>query len=491
MTSRIITNGERSVKPGIFRLRDVAARRTLECAIPMGDEMGFFPQPLEVGETDGFTKNDIFGRKAVGDGLTNLLSASTDPLVLAVNGEWGSGKTVFLKMWAGDLRNNGYPVVYFDAFARDYLGDAFTAIAGEVVDLEKKKDRSAFKDKALAVGKVLLRAGLIGAVKAGTAGVLSGTDIAGAVETAAGDAADKLLEKALSSRDEERGTMLAFRQALGNLPALLCPPGTDEQGKEKRPKPLIFIIDELDRCRPTFALEVLERIKHFFSVANVHFVLGVNMAQLENSVRAAYRLGDDGAKTYLQKFVNLTVELDVQPAVNQGNLSVTEKYIWYLSRELLPMADTNADIYNFCMNTLNIAKEKAVTLRALEQIISLAAMVFAYSKNKIYINWQIVTGLCIMKVLDRRLYRKAKLGTLTYAEAKSFFGLQETYKNSDRDIQREFFDKVWRVCLDENAPDDLLAKFQGLTISNAHKTLVYATANNVIDRFLLPRNGNA
>lgn len=57
--------------------------------------------------------------------------------------------------------------------------------------------------------------------------------------------------------------------------------------------PLIIVIDELDRCRPDYALSVLEIIKHFFSLPGIHFVFGVNLEALENSVRCRYGPGID------------------------------------------------------------------------------------------------------------------------------------------------------------------------------------------------------
>ena len=45
-------------------------------------------------------------------------------------------------------------------------------------------------------------------------------------------------------------------------------------------QPLVFIIDELDRCRPTFAIELLERVKHIFDVPNIVFVFGINRSEL-------------------------------------------------------------------------------------------------------------------------------------------------------------------------------------------------------------------
>jgi predicted KAP-like P-loop ATPase len=90
--------------------------------------MRLFPPPLEIGDEEGFTKEkDIFGRSGIGRGLTNIISRVTDPLVIAVDNEWGTGKTTFLKMWAGELRKLGVPVIYFDAFQHDYVEDAFTA----------------------------------------------------------------------------------------------------------------------------------------------------------------------------------------------------------------------------------------------------------------------------------------------------------------------------------------------------------------------------
>ena len=70
--------------------------------------MRLFLPPLQIGDEDGFTpEKDLFGRKVIGDGLTNLVISIDQPLVLALDAQWGSGKTTFLKMWAGELRKSG------------------------------------------------------------------------------------------------------------------------------------------------------------------------------------------------------------------------------------------------------------------------------------------------------------------------------------------------------------------------------------------------
>lgn len=66
----------------------------------------------------------------------------------------------------------------------------------------------------------------------------------------------------------------------------------------------MFFIDELDRCRPTFAIELLERIKHLFDIQNIVFVLSIDKEQLEASTAAAYGSAIN-APEYLRRFIDL------------------------------------------------------------------------------------------------------------------------------------------------------------------------------------------
>ena len=94
----------------------------------------------------------------------------------------------------------------------------------------------------------------------------------------------------------------------------------------------MFVIDELDRCRPPFALELLERIKHFFSVQGVIFVLVSSLEQLETAVRFAY--GEIDARTYLEKFYHLRL-LFPAGTPDRPNMSVG-KYLGHLLQEIPP-----------------------------------------------------------------------------------------------------------------------------------------------------------
>ena len=72
---------------------------------------------------------------------------------------------------------------------------------------------------------------------------------------------------------------------------------------EKTGRPLVFIIDELDRCRPTFSIELLERVKHIFDVPGMVFVFGVNRDELCSSIKSIY--GEIEADVYLRRFFEM------------------------------------------------------------------------------------------------------------------------------------------------------------------------------------------
>ena len=88
------------------------------------------------------------------------------------------------------------------------------------------------------------------------------------------------------------------------------------QSKENRP--LIVVIDELDRCRPSYAVELLEVAKHLFAVDHIVFVLAVNRSELAHSIRALYGSGFD-AEGYLRRFFDVDFRL---PAPDRDSLSM-------------------------------------------------------------------------------------------------------------------------------------------------------------------------
>ena len=105
-----------------------------------------------------------------------------------------------------------------------------------------------------------------------------------------------LAEKSLSRYQEAQKSVEAFRGVLQNMANALS--------KSRENRPLIVVIDELDRCRPSYAVELLETAKHLFAVNNIIFVLAVNRTELAHSIKALYGSGFD-AEGYLGRFFDV------------------------------------------------------------------------------------------------------------------------------------------------------------------------------------------
>ena len=268
---------------------------------------------------------DLLDRKDHGEGLLNLVknySKFQDELqndfVISLNGNWGEGKTVFVKMWQELLNESSIQNIYIDAFANDYVDDAFMVVASAIdqhikgLDLASKL-KNDFKDKAKDLALALLPL----SVRIASMGILKDTDLedcSKAISQIGEQATKHLVGEKLKSLANEQNLIEEFKDSLRELVA------TNKEGANS---PLVIIIDELDRCRPDFALQLLEKIKHIFSVKGVIFVLVMNKDQMECCIKSVYGQDID-AKTYLQKFVHL--EAQIPKIVNDTYLGFNDTY---------------------------------------------------------------------------------------------------------------------------------------------------------------------
>ena len=261
---------------------------------------------IQIDDAEGFSPTkDIFSRKDFGERLANLIVRTDDELVIALDAEWGEGKSTFVQMWKGYVgyqREQKIRTIYFDAFANDYQKDPFIALAAEVYELlkdDKEEKKKEFLAKAGAAAKSMARGAIKIAVRVGTGGLLDGSVVDGVEEDVSellAEQIDSVLEERLKSSSGDKLALKNFRKYLEVF--------ASEHGGGQ---PIVFVVDELDRCRPDFALELIEQIKHLFSVRGITFLLVVNRKQLEESIRAKYGLVD--AAKYLQKFVHLWLTL--------------------------------------------------------------------------------------------------------------------------------------------------------------------------------------
>ena len=227
------------------------------------------PEPIVDLYKDGFEKDDILQRKTTGDALSSLVNLIEDSLVVALDGSWGTGKTYFLKRWAG--AHESALVVYFDAFEHDYVSDPLPALVSaleeRLTQLGTDDDPATWKDSVPSMKEAAFRmakplARLV--LQSVGAGIV--VDAADEFKKIRDEETQDRFEDFWKAEEGRRNAMEEFREAIKILASSL------DSGHEGAS--LVFVVDELDRCRPDYALEVIEVIKHLFSVPRVHFVLG-------------------------------------------------------------------------------------------------------------------------------------------------------------------------------------------------------------------------
>lgn len=453
--------------------------------------MKVYPDPLNFDDLEGFSSGkDLFRRRDFASGMSKIVSSVQDPLVIAFDGEWGSGKTTFLKMWAGELRRAGHPVILLDAFENDYVDDAFSVLAREVFELIDKNTPSdkrigdAFKKTAANVGALLIQSSAkIGArllVRSITAGILSAEDFGRAAEhvsDAADEAVTKYIENLISDSQKQKSIIAEFRSSLEKIPYLIQNKSNRTQGDKQLP--LIFIVDELDRCKPPFALSILERIKHFMSVPNVHFVLGVNMDQLENSVRYAYGSSID-ANAYLQRFINFTIfnfsDLESSPHFD------LLRHARYLIKTL-SIGDENDPMLTSAVRVIvRVLQFENQSFRSLERVFTILSFGIGYVNRVKPEVGEVIGGLAVMKLVRPSLFKKAKSGTLNIDDVRNFLRFIPADEYTDTSIE----EKWWIYFLCDQLPKELETFLTHIPdeIKNFgnRRMIVQHIANHVIDR---------
>ena len=191
-----------------------------------------------------------------------------------------------LRRWQSDLERQGYKAIYFNAWEDDFCEDPLLATIGQLSDYFKATGLEAVARRAADIAIPLIMENLTGILKAKTGIPFSLNQF-------------KNREKTLFDKySEKRATKNELKKELTNLASRVA---------KDTGHPLVFIVDELDRCRPTFAIELLERVKHIFDVPNLVFLFGINRDELSKSLRSVY--GEIETDVYLRRFFDFEFNL--------------------------------------------------------------------------------------------------------------------------------------------------------------------------------------
>lgn len=278
--------------------------------------------------------------------FASILNSISSSYTIALDSSWGSGKTFFVKQvkmfldanntfvhsisdddrqsiinkWSATFRSampdfQPQVCVYYDAWSNDGDEDPILSVIYEIIN-------SIDSDYSFSKGTDCVQKA------AAVLDLFTGRDWTGVIDSFRGD--DPLAEIRKAKKLE-----LEIKEFLDSL--------LSERGNR-----LVVFVDELDRCRPSFAVKLLERIKHYFSNDRITFVFSINASELQHTIKQHY--GEDfDASRYLERFFDLRVSLP--PA----NMARFYKSIGFYGNNLIFDAVCSAVIkkYNFSLREIS------------------------------------------------------------------------------------------------------------------------------------------
>lgn len=294
-------------------------------------------------------------------------------LVVALSSKFGSGKTTFFQMWKDDLESrreepNTPLVISLNAWESDYYGDPLFAIISGLVDR--------LLESGVSADSIVNAAKDIGWFATAIGGQIV-QKVTGIDAVAAGDLAEKKKAKRDGAAQVPEDTFSVYqgrKDAMGNLKTAV-----QEFVASSEPK-VLFLVDELDRCRPDYAISYLETIKHIFDVQGAVFILAADRQQLENSAKTAF--GQDlDFEEYYRKFVHREVTL---PPISDSNyMKLATTYVGqYLQRDGLRNCFMTLDS-NRVNGISELVAALRLTPRQIQEVFRIVGHVFATSaENK-------------------------------------------------------------------------------------------------------------
>ena len=237
-------------------------------------------------------------------------------------------------------------------------------------------------------------------------------------------AVEELIANEIESATVQISCVEQFRDALRDAVAGMS------DGDDARP-PLVFVIDELDRCKPSYALNVLERIKHVFAADGICFVLVTHLEGLADMVTREYGL--TRANEYLDKFFHL--RFDIRSLLKADSEESAGRYVRHLLDQYGLVGRYQGDPENAIVNLTRLHQ---VSLRGQQRIVLNVALLDRalandptwqhYGDRSHLVQWGV--GLAAMRQIEPKLYRDASLERLEYEAVKEFFRFEQWRKNS-------------------------------------------------------------
>lgn len=354
---------------------------------------------IEIPDNDPF-RNDKLRRESDARKLTQVVNMYKDGAVITLDSAWGTGKTTFVMMWEKYLKKEKFPVVYYNAWEDDISDEPLTSMLGQMNGLNKEDGL----DEVFRIGaKVVVGALVGGLIELNPAGrFLKGFFSGGARQI------ENQIYDSLKEGNSKSKMLKEFREVFKSYVEKVCGIEKLEEEKAMDFKPLVYIIDELDRCNPLFAVKVLERIKHLFEVPNVVFVLSVDKRQLAYSINGYYGSENIDSKDYLRRFIDIDYKLPKPDFTNFCDYL----FDYFDFQSIVSQKDATS---GFMAYARAVCDHNELSLRQIEKVFALVRLSYCSLNNPVEYD-KIIFYMAYLKVCEIELYEKIEKYSLTTQE---------------------------------------------------------------------------
>ena len=289
-----------------------------------------------------FSDRDEFDRKKIAENL--LYGLNDDKIKLSpilLDGSWGTGKTEFIMKFMNYVRDFSffhYDIYYINAFDYDYLENPLIALISVLL-----KDRSKNSDLWI-----------------------TGTQVISNIVTALSPSPGVQISASIANQIVQN-----IHEQPSNIKKL-------QRILSKRNERTLVIIDELDRCKPDFALRLIETTKHLFDLNNFYFIFVANKKTLEHSIKHHYGLTPRDATKYFFKYIRHTFSLPSIHINTEDYYRLDSEAFYFIKK----IEEYNLkDIFYYFDYASEICSRLNLSFRDIEQLVQRLAIVSKYTKE--------------------------------------------------------------------------------------------------------------
>lgn len=317
----------------------------------------------EMGEVEGIP--DYFNREPIAQKMCELIvnSKARDISPVVLDGQWGCGKTVHAKRMELILNSEKYKdevvCVYWNAANSDFAQNPLPMFVSTLYQYTPSDNRKLFSKKGL----TMCGGAFMGALTSVANQVCERALHVNIAEMKS--AADKGARNADLNNDNELQFELFLKEAGDE--SLRIQAAEELLKLVRGDKQLIVIIDELDRCRPDFALKMLECIKHLFTEPASKFILVMNKMSMVSSVQHLYGLDESASCLYLNKYIKWEFQLPSSTIAGFNKANCAYQYFNKMMSELGFSKTANNHMVQAFM--MRVVGERSLSLREVEKLV--------------------------------------------------------------------------------------------------------------------------